>query len=394
MCFLIRKVKMEIAAYFIALGAVASAAALAALVAYWMLRPNQSRVDPVLELTTWNAVADGLHNSNTDLIFWRDYFYLVHAASPFHLGSKRCRLVVRRSRDARVWETVAERKVPGEDIRDPKFATIGDRLFLYALPNRGLRAMPYGTVYAISDDGVHWSAFEKIDHPGWLFWRPKTYDGLNWYVGAYWHRHGKSILLTSTDGIHWSIVSEIYHGEGNDETDIEFLRDGRLLATARLEVTPDNPWGNANASTLIAVASPPYTEWHYAKSQVTRLDGPALFRYDGRIFAVARYQPGTRGRYTKLGSVFSRKRTSLFLVAENRLVYLSDLPSAGDTSYAGVVLCDGYLYASYYTSNIGRDYPWLVGMLVRSDIRVAKVGLDSLVRREPPGDGTCRLRGG
>ncbi len=117
---------MVILVYFVALGAVASAAALAVLVAFWMLRPNRSRVDPALELATWNAVADGLHNSNTDLIFWRDHFYLVHAASPFHLGSKRCRLVVRRSRDARIWETVAELNIPGEDIRDPKFATVGD----------------------------------------------------------------------------------------------------------------------------------------------------------------------------------------------------------------------------------------------------------------------------
>lgn len=371
---------MELLVHFVALSIVASATALTVLIAYWMLRPNRSRVDPSLDLTTWDAVSDGLHNSNTDMIFWRDHFYLVHAASPFHLGSKRCRLVVRRSRDARTWETIATLNIPGEDIRDPKFAAIGGRLFLYALPNHGLRAMPYGTVYATSDDGVHWSAFEKIDHPGWLFWRPKTNDGVDWYVGAYWHRHGKSILLKSTDGIDWSVVSEIYRGEGNDETDIEFLPDGRLLATARLEVTPDNPWGNPNASTLIATASPPYTEWRYAKSQVTRLDGPALFRHDGRIFAVARYQPGPRGRYTKLGSVYSRKRTSLFLVEENRLVYLSDLPSAGDTSYAGIVLRDGYLYASYYTSNIGRDYPWIVGMLVRSDIRMARVGLESLVR--------------
>ena len=171
MCFAPRKVRMEIPVYFVAIGAGVSAAVLPVLIAYWMLRPNRSRVDPTLELATWNAVADGLHNSNTDLIFWRDHFYLVHAASPFHLGSKRCRLVVRRSRDARIWETVAERKISGEDIRDPKFAKVGDRLFLYALPNRGLRATPYGTVYAISDDGVHWSAFETIDHPGWLFWR-------------------------------------------------------------------------------------------------------------------------------------------------------------------------------------------------------------------------------
>src|SRR5208283_2432005 len=103
---------MVILVYFVALGAGASAAALAMLIAYWMLRPNRSRVNPAFELATWNAVADGLHNSNTDLIFWREHFFLVHAASPFHLGSKRCRLVVRRSRDARVWETIAERKIP------------------------------------------------------------------------------------------------------------------------------------------------------------------------------------------------------------------------------------------------------------------------------------------
>jgi len=47
---------MVILVYFVALGAVASAAALAVLDAYWMLRPNRSRVDPELELATWNAV--------------------------------------------------------------------------------------------------------------------------------------------------------------------------------------------------------------------------------------------------------------------------------------------------------------------------------------------------
>ena len=37
-------------------------------------------------------------------------------------------------------------------------------------------------------------------------WRPKSRNGTTWYVAAYWHEHGQSI--------------------------------GRLLATARLEVTP------------------------------------------------------------------------------------------------------------------------------------------------------------
>jgi len=66
---------------------------------------------------------------------------------------------------------------------------------------------------------------------GWLFWRPKSPDGKTWYVPAYWWEHGRSILLRSGDGLEWQQISTIYQGEGNDETAIEFLPDGRLLAT-------------------------------------------------------------------------------------------------------------------------------------------------------------------
>lgn len=350
------------------------------LLAYWAWRPNRSRVDPALALETWSAVRDGLHNSNTDLLFWRGQFWLVHASSPFHMGSRRCRLRLWRSLDARAWERVAEFAVPDEDIRDPKLAAIGGRLLLYAFPNAGLRALPYGTIVASSSDGTRWSGFEPITQPGWLLWRPKSLDGVTWYVPGYWHEHGRSALFSSKDGVEWTWVSEIHAGEGNDETDCEFLPDGRLLCTARLEVTPDNPWGHRDASTLLAVAEPPYLEWSKARSTLTRLDGPALFRDRGRVFAVARHQPGRRLPLRRLGGVLSRKRTALYLVEPERLVHLSDLPSAGDTSYAGVVLREGELTASYYTSDIRRDYPWALGMLAASEIRIARVALDALHR--------------
>ena len=56
----------------------------AAVIAYWALRPNRAQVDPVLAAEVWPVVSDGLHNSNTHLIYWRDAFYLVHARSRFH----------------------------------------------------------------------------------------------------------------------------------------------------------------------------------------------------------------------------------------------------------------------------------------------------------------------
>jgi hypothetical protein len=350
-----------------------------ALGAAWpWLRPNRAQIDPALALESWAIVADGEHNSNTDLIWWRDAFLLVHAASPYHLGTPRSRLLVKRSPDGRSFETLARLQVPGQDIRDPKLALIGGQLLLYALPNDSLYATPEGTLVASSEDAVVWTPLEPVGPPGWLFWRPKTLDGKTWYVAAYWHAHGASVLLRSQDGRSWEQVSVIHEGEANDETAIEFLPDGRLLATARLEVEPDTLRGNADASTLIAVAEPPYTRWSKTRSRVTRLDGPVLFRHAGRIYAVARFQPGARGPLTRLGSVFARKRTSLFRVEPERLSWLSDLPSAGDTAYAGAVLRDGWLWTEYYTSRIDRDYPWLLGMFLPTELRMARLRLDAL----------------
>lgn len=357
----------------------AAAALLAAASLYFWARPNRAEIDPRLELESWDIVADGEHNSNTDMILWRGQFLLVHAASPYHLGTPRSRLLVKRSRDGRAWETLARLQVPGRDIRDPKLIELGGRLFLYALPNRGLYATPVGTVLSTSADATTWTPFEPVGPSGWLFWRPKTRDGETWFAPAYWHEHGESILLRSTDGREWTRVSVIHRGEANDETAIEFLPDGRLLATARLEVEADTFTGNRDASTLIAVAEPPYEQWSYRKSRVTRLDGPVLFSHGGRVFAVARRQPGARAWPTRLGSVWSRKRTAVFRVEPDRLVHLSDLPSAGDTSYAGAVVRDGHLWAEYYTSRIDRDYPWLLGMFLPTDLRVARIPLEALL---------------
>jgi hypothetical protein len=350
-------------------------------------RPG-TEVDARLELTHWSVVSDGSHNSNTDMIEWQGDLLLVHATSPWHLGSKRSRLVVKRSRDGRSWETLATLGVAGHDIRDPKLAIVGGRLFLYALPNHGLKATPTHTVLATSADARRFTDFEAVGPAGWLFWRPKTPDaGKTWYVAAYWHEHGESILLRSSDGVAWEQVSRIHRGDGNDETAIEFLPDGRLLATARLEVTPDRIAGNSRACTLLCVAEPPYHAWRTTRSAVTRLDGPVLFSHGGSVYAVARNQVGRRGPHTQLGGLLSRKRTAIFRVEPERLVHLSDLPSSGDTSYAGVVLRDGHAFIDYYTSRIDRDWPWLLAMFLPTEIRMARISLAGLARlsRETPG---------
>ena len=361
------------------------------VVSTMLFRPHATGVNGDVVLETWDAVADGRHNSNTDLTFWDGWFYLAHQTSPFHMGSSRSRMRLRRSRHARVWEDAAEFRyadLPRElldkwggwgEFRDPTFAQIRGRLFMYLLPNKHFTAEPFTTVYSSSADGTSWAAFQEVNAPGWLYWRPKTLDGETWYVTAYWNEHGKSALLKSNDGVHWTMVSQIFEGERNDETDFEFLPDGRIISTARLEGN-GTEWGDPKAATLISVASPPYEQWTHERSQVTRLDGPCLFPYKGRTYSIGRSQVSRGPVISEPGGMYSRKRTSIFLVEPERLRLLTDLPSAGDTSYAGIVIRGDELYASYYTSPPERDFSWIQGMLRPSNIRMARISLPALER--------------
>lgn len=347
----------------------------------WMaFRANTSYFAPMLPLENWPAVSNGRHNSNTDLIRWQDQFYLIHASSRWHFASDDCRLILWKSPDARKWEKVREFAIPGEDIRDPKLAIIKDRLFLFVLGNRLRNPEPYGTLQCSSEDGATWTDLTPVEPAGWLFWRPKTQDTQTWYVPAYWNEHGKSILLASEDGEHWREIATIYEGDRNDETDFEFTPDGRIIATARLEFSEDL-CGDPRACTAIVTARPPYTTWTHVKDYTTRLDGPCLFTYGGGIYAVGRHNPQSPRWPWYFGSIFGKKRTALYRVTQDHLEYLSDLPSAGDTAYAGTVIHDGSLFISYYTSNLRRDYPWILGMLLPSDIMIARTDLDALVRQ-------------
>lgn len=340
---------------------------------------NHSQVDRAIVLEDWDAVSDGLHNSNTDLIDYKGELYLIHQASPFHLGTDKARLIVRKSTDdGRTWQQTAEIDGGDLDIRDPKFLVIGEKLFLYVLMNVELNPEPFTTLFTWSDNGSDWEALEETGHPEWLFWRARERDGI-YYVPAYWYLHNKSILLTSGDGVNWERRSPIYEGGRNDETAIAFLASGEIISTARLEYS-DSVFGHKDGSTLISRSLPPYETFDVlAEDQSNRLDGPRLFVWDDRVFAVGRYQPGETFLWQNMGSAFTRKRTSLFEVTRTGLKHLSDLPSTGDTSYAGLVFRGDEALICYYTSNVKRDFIWFTGLLSPSPIRMARIDLGAMI---------------
>jgi hypothetical protein len=352
------------------------------VVSGFILPRNGSRSNPALEMETWDVVSGRLHHSNTDLTWFQGRFLLVHATSPYHFGTPSCKLVVRASADARRWEVLAEIDRPGEDIRDPKFAVIGDRLFLYVLLNVKEDPQPYTTMVTVSQDGATWTPLTGIGHDGWLFWRPRTPDGLTWYCPAYWHHFNRTALFRSSDGLHWEQVSTIAEGGVVNETCLAFLEDGVAITAGRMEYSKEMLHlitGHARCSTLLSRAAPPYDRFEVlAETRLTRLDGPVLFAHRGRVYAVGRSQPHHGRLLTRPGAVLARKRTSLYVVADGGLRFISDLPSGGDTSYAGVLLRDGYLYISYYTSDIRRDFMWLIGMMEPTAVRMARIPLARL----------------
>jgi hypothetical protein len=350
------------------------------LIAYWLLRPNTAQVDPMITSGDPQVIARARHNSNVDMTFWNGEYYLVHQHSRYHFAHKSSELRIYRSKDTEVWRE-AGRIATGEDIRDPKFADINGRLFMYALKNVIWSAKPHQTVYTSTEDGNTWASFKKMEPDGWLFWRPKTFDQKIWYCPAYWKEMGRSALFRSEDGINWKFVSDIYVGDNVNETAIEFSEDGGLIALVRLQGMKGD-FGDNIAGTACAESRAPFTEWQLTKNSVTRLDGPLMFRWKGRLYAAGRYQPERDGWLFQQGSILSRKRTSLFAVdvEKGRLVWLSDLPSNGDTAYPGILLTDGRASIGYYTSPAGRDVPWIYGMFTSSWVQIAEMDLAGLER--------------
>ncbi|MCX7803596.1 MAG: hypothetical protein N3A38_00260 [Planctomycetota bacterium] len=147
-------------------------------------------------------------------------------------------------------------------------------------------------------------------------------------------------LYRSEDGLDWRLISVIHPDERANETELCFMPDGELLALVRREEPPYRP--------LLARAGPPYTEWRKVECE-RFLQGPLLERLpDGTLLAVGRSPRDAEGGKDR------GMATRAFRLdpVSGRMDPLFDLPSGGDTSYAGFCnLGDGTALLSYYSGH-------------------------------------------
>src|SRR5262249_14286418 len=156
------------------------------------------------------------------------------------------------------------------------------------------------------------------------------------------------------------------------EVELVFLPSGTLMALVRMDGTSQELLGSfGRLRTKVCTAKPPYTQFDCAQElSPYRLDGPLAFFLNHRLFAGARQQIGEDGR----------KRTAMWeLVADDDgrisdIKEWGELPSAGDTSYAGAAVVDANrVLLSWYSGDLVLDQSWVIGILDASDIWLGTV---------------------
>jgi len=220
-----------------------------------------------------------------------------------------------------------------------------------------------------TSDGTTWTPLTPIGPETWSFWRIKEQAGV-YYSAAYLDGDQSVSLFSSADGVAWTKGAQVY-GIAADtplETELTFMPSGKLLALVRMDGTDQELLGDfGRLRTKICWADPPYSQFACpAEFDGERLDGPLSFFHDGRLFVVARQHLGAD----------DRKRTALYEITGDfdgggalAIKEWGELPSAGDTSYAGVANIDAdHALLSWYSGNLQKDEGWALAMFDITDI--------------------------
>jgi hypothetical protein len=327
------------------------------------------------------------HNENTDLIRWKGDVWFVHrTAGSQVLGPNSSLRVYRSKDDGATFKLKSIIPAPADrDIRDPHFYIVGKRLFIKAitrLPGFALRDQDAGSVSVdtSSADGRKWRALRSIGPVRWGFWRVVEHNG-GYYSAAYEDGDLRVVLYRARDGRRWKAGPLIY-GVSEDtplETELVFSPSGRrLLGLVRMDGSDSELLGfRGRLRTKVCWAKRRYTRFSCRQTlNGVRLDGAVAWWWRGRLFVIARkHLPGAG----------IRKRTALYELTGKfeggplAIVEHGELPSAGDTSYAGIVrIGRSRFLATWYSSPPSEDTSWAAGFGGRTDIWQATLDLSRL----------------
>jgi hypothetical protein len=200
-----------------------------------------------------------------------------------------------------------------------------------------------------SSDGRTWSDPVEIGEPNIWLWRVIWHQGAAYGVGYSTVGERFARLYHSEDGRRFDVlVPRLFDSGYPNEASLGFEPGDTMVALLRRD-------GQADTA-QVGWARPPYTQWTWKDLDV-RIGGPHWTRVAGSTWlaAVRLYQP--------------KQRTALAWIdiGTANLSEILELPSGGDTSYAGMQWHEGRLWVSYYSSHEGRSSIYLARVALGAD---------------------------
>ncbi|MBX7168724.1 MAG: hypothetical protein K1X74_20475 [Pirellulales bacterium] len=314
------------------------------------------------------AFHNGEHNAFTDLVRFRDRYYLTFRTCPDgHMVHPSSAILVLSSTDGQTWTQVHRFSVPRRDTRDPHFLVFRERLFVYtgtwycgdtSPTSRDLNEhLGYA---AWTDDGHAWQGPAMLEGTyGHYVWRAAAWGDRAWLCGRRKHEFAhsdepepdivESALLESDDGLIWRKASLFQETHG-DETAFLFEPDGALVAVAR---------GGGKTNAQLCRARAPFAVWQ--RSDLGRqVGGPLLVRWGEHLLVGGRKS-------------VADARTALYWLTGDHLHEIAELPSGGDNSYPGFVAFDAeHALLSYYSSHERDDAGKPITAIYLAELRIER----------------------
>ncbi|MEA3226599.1 MAG: hypothetical protein U9Q07_11675, partial [Planctomycetota bacterium] len=274
--------------------------------------PSQATADklPKVEVSNVRRVFhNGRHNAFTDMIRFKDRFYLTFRSCPDgHMVHPTSSIIILSSADAKQWKQAHRFSVDKRDTRDPHFLVFKDKLFVYTgtwysgettLKYEDYDLNKHLGYAAWSADGAKWHSPIMLEGTfGHYIWRANTFGGKAYLCGRRKKNFAmaprgegptvESAMLESDDGLVWH-TRTLFQDIRGDETTFQFETDGSVIAIGRR--------GSDKAQLLRS--EPPYTRWE--RKELDRyIGGPLLTRWGGRYVVGGRKTIGGKGPKTSM----------------------------------------------------------------------------------------------
>ncbi len=288
----------------------------------------------------WNASP---HNAFTDLIHYQNEWYCGFREGSSHMSlDGRARIL--KSSDGVRWSEFELLSWQGGDVRDPKFTIMPDGALLITV---GVRlAAPsllaenvFSTSWLLASTGELSGPLLCQSSVGTWRWGAALSQDQVFSVG-YFGKDLEGCLYRSNDGGSWQAHVRPFFPDSPcfaNESSLVFSKSGTAFCLLRR----DRP----NCSGLWGVSKPPFTRWNWFDLPFSA-GGPKLLELSsGQLVACFRsIQKNSEDEYEATTVLYE-----ISSVGEVR--FLIQLPSGGDTSYAGLVEHNQQLWVSYYSSH-------------------------------------------